>query len=381
MLENHLQKLIKLNGPLSVADFMNEALFNPLYGYYQKNQAIGKDADFITAPEISQVFGEIIAIYLLNFFISKNPDLSKESSKICLVEMGAGRGTLMNDILFCLKKLSDQNIAAANHFLKSICFNIIEISPCLQKLQQEKLKEVILKTGVKINWYKDFFEFQKINQGQELYFIANELFDCFAINQFVKDDSNKWHEIKISLASNDKDKKLQFFKSNFNPAAHQLVEKLLKDETIDDQIIIKSGSVFEYSFAAANFMQELSLYLKNNHGLALIFDYGYIKNKLVNTLQAVKNHQKTNILKSIGDTDLTALVNFTLLKKIAKNNNLNSSLITQREFLISLGIESRRKSLLENKNDLKKAEINSAINRLIDEEQMGELFKCLILWN
>lgn len=383
-LENHLKALIKHNGLLSVVDFMNEALLNPKYGYYQKKVAIGKDADFITAPEISQVFGEIITAYLLNHFASK--DFSKNFTPgINLVEMGAGRGTLIKDILISLKKLADSGVEIAKYFLQYFSFNIIEINPVLRAVQKENLQEITDKAKIKINWYNDFDEFSASNR-QEIYFIANELFDCFAVNQFEmfehKSSRQKlWHEIKIGVECLNGQEKLKFYLADFNEAIHQLVNSLIKNEILDDNVMLTSGAIFEYSFQAANFMTSLSNYIKNNSGIALIFDYGYIKNKLVSTVQAIKNHQKTEVLEEIGDCDLTALVNFSMLDKIAKSSGLNSSLITQREFLISLGVEDRRKILLKNKDDDEQLKINQSINRLIAKDQMGELFKCMILWS
>jgi NADH dehydrogenase [ubiquinone] 1 alpha subcomplex assembly factor 7 len=116
----------------------------------------------------------------------------------------------------------------------------------------------------------------------------------------------------------------------------------------------------------------------------LIIDYGYTENQIQNypngTLQAVKNHQYADVLKNAGSSDITALVDFFVLQKTALKNHLQTSLITQKEFLISLGIEARREKLLSEKNSAEQNQINSSINRLIDEQQMGELFKVLIIW-
>ncbi len=394
--DNYLKNLINHTGPMSVADFMNEVLFNPKYGYYQTKLAIGKDGDFITSPEISQVFGEIIASYLLNFFVTKHQDINNFRGGINLVEMGAGRGTLVKDILISLKKLADAGIEDAKYFLQFCSFNIIEISPRLKKIQQENLQEIASYLTVKINWYQDFKEFKAANNNQEIYFIANELFDCFAINQFVMNVDKSsgqqlWHEIKVAIEKVeleivdleilDQQENLKFFIDEFNPIIHESVAKLVASEVVDDDIKFGQGAIFEHSFAAVNFMEELASYIKSNSGLALIFDYGYIKNSFVNSLQAVKNHQKIEVFKEVGSCDISALVNFSMLEKTAKNCGLNSSVVTQKEFLISLGLEQRRQILLKNKNDAEKSAINSAINRLIDKNQMGELFKCMILWN
>lgn len=342
--EQHIKSLIKNCGPISVADFMNCALFHPQLGYYRAAKPIGKSGDFITAPEISQVFGELIAAYFLNFILS-----SKKT--IAFVEMGAGRGTLMYDIISTMEKLVNK-LSAHEDFKSRVTFSIIEISESLTKIQQEKL-------GSQVTWFKTFNEFQKQNSTREIYFIANELFDCFAIHQFIKTPQG-WSERMIDLNTD----KMVFVAQNFNEAKHKMIAELAPFEA-------KIGDLFEYSFSAANFMEELSQTLKTQGGIALLIDYGYEKSQLKSTLQALKNHQYSDIFQDVGESDLTALVDFSALKKIAEKTQLKTSLVTQRDFLISLGILERAKILKD----------DSAINRLIDKGQMGELFKCLILWN
>jgi len=375
---DYLKSLIKIKGLLTIAEFTQEALFNPLHGYYQKKIPIGKDGDFITAPEISQVFGELIGLYFLNLASgSKNP--------IALVEMGAGKGSLLRDFLLMIKKLAEKNIIEAQSFLEKTSIHIVEISPALQKIQKENLAEI----GIQINWHDNFQGFlENVKKDEEIYFVANELFDCFPINQFIKTQEG-WCEKVISL----KDEELEFFIEGFNPLKNKIVEQLIKESLVCEQGSISSdnklgfvgngveeNAVFEHSFSAANFMQELAQALHNQGGVALIIDYGYSKNEFKNSLQALKNHQFHDCLKNIGDADITALVNFSLLEKIAKKLALNSSLVSQKEFLEGLGIEERRKILLAEKNDEQKSDINSRINRLIEPSQMGELFKCLIIW-
>lgn len=323
-----------------LSDFMSAALFNPQSGYYRTKNPLGKNSDFITAPEISQVFGELLAAYILQIFAGKK-------NKISLVEMGAGKGTLFFDILFTIKKLAEKNIAPAVDFLERANFHIIEINEVLKKIQQEKLREF------KVKWHENFDEF--LREADEIFFISNELFDCFPIDQFVKTDIG-WCERLVDSG--------KFITANFDPQIHKFVQNLV-------QIDAPFGAVFEHSQSARNFMTQLCEALKIKGGIAINFDYGYVKNEFANTLQAIKNHQKTNVLENVGKSDITAHVDFAALDKIAKNCGLNSSLITQREFLISLGMEERRKIL---KNE------NSAIDRLIAPDQMGELFKCHIIW-
>lgn len=333
---------------MKISSFMQEALFDESRGYYRTKNPLGKNSDFITAPEISQIFGELIAAYILQIFSSKN-------RKISFVEMGAGRGVMMCDILNSIKKLADKKNPLALDFLASTTFHIIEINEVLKKIQQENLK------NFNVKWHENFSDF--LIDAEEIFFISNELFDCFPIDQFVLTEIG-WRE-RIIVEKN-------FTLAAVNKKIHNFVEKEIA-------ALAPIGAVFEYSVAAREFMNQLCDALKKNGGIAINFDYGYFKNNFANTLQALKNHQKTNVLENIGECDITAHVDFAALDKITKNYDLNSSLITQREFLISLGIEERKKILLQ-KNPQLAEEINSSIDRLIDLNQMGELFKCHIIW-
>jgi NADH dehydrogenase [ubiquinone] 1 alpha subcomplex assembly factor 7 len=336
--------------PMKISRFMSEALFNPASGYYRTKNPIGKNSDFITAPEISQTFGELLAAYFLQIAATKK-------SKIAFVEMGAGKGTLFFDILNSIKKLAVKNIPEALDFLERSTFHIVEIGEVLREAQQKKLAEF------SVAWHENFENFLAQNHNQEIFFLSNELFDCFPIDQFVLTEIG-WRERIVG----GKD----FALAPFSKEIHNFVEKEIA-------ALAPIGAVFEFSEAARNFMAQLCEALQKQGGIAINIDYGYIKNEFANTLQALKNHQKCSPLENVGEADLTALVDFAALEKITKNHSLNSSLITQAQFLQGLGIEERRKQLLI-KNPEKTAEINSAIDRLIGADQMGDLFKCLIIW-
>lgn len=335
---------------MKISRFMSQALFDPATGYYRTKNPIGKNSDFITAPEISQVFGEILAAYFLQI-------ASAKKSPIAFVEMGAGQGTLYFDILNSIKKLAAKNIAPAVEFLERATFHIIEIGEVLRRTQQKNLAEFPVK------WHENFADFLAQNSHREIFFLSNELFDCFPIDQFVFTEIG-WRERIVSGST--------FTLAPFTKETHNFVENEIG-------ILAPIGAVFEYSLAARNFMSELCRALKKQGGIAINIDYGYVRNEFANTLQAVKNHQKCSVLENVGEADITAWVDFSALEKIAKNHGLNSSLITQAELLTGLGIEERRKNLLL-KNQQKSREINSAIDRLIDSDQMGNLFKCLIIW-
>jgi SAM-dependent MidA family methyltransferase len=321
---------------MPVAQLIEESLFHPSFGYYNKKQPFGNKGDFITSPEISQVFGELIAIYFT--YLHKS---FYQNQKISLIEAGSGQGTLMADMIRVFKKFN---------FHPEI--NIIEKSPRLKNIQQNNIK------NPKITWHKEFSDFTKKNHNP-IFFIANELFDCFPINQFIyKKDS--WKEIVVSL---NKSKDLQLSISS-NPIPIE-----------DGNDKIPENAILEISPLAKNLMTEISNEISKNGGLGIIIDYGYSKNPLTSTLQAIRNHQKCNMLNNIGQCDISSLVNFGLLKKIAEDHGLQASLISQREFLLDLGIEKRVNNI---KQDQQK--IQPDINRLIGQNQMGELFKVLIFW-
>ncbi len=363
---------------------MSEALFHPSRGYYRTKNPIGKNSDFITAPEISQVFGELLAAYLVQIASSKK-------TEIALVEMGAGKGTLFKDIINSIRGLAEKRIPQAVDFLERATFHIVEINPVLQKVQKESLGEF------EVKWYETFSEFVLQNQSSEIFFVSNELFDCFPIDQFVKtaagwrermigggnepqilkqvqDDGNSRFSPHLNPELVAGSNNSHFFLADFNQKSHDFIENEIGSPA-------PINAVFEYSLEARSFMAQLCQSLKQQGGIAIIIDYGYIKNEFANTFQAIKNHQKCHVLENFGEADLTALVDFLALEKIAQNCDLKSSLISQGQFLVGLGIEERRKALLTNKSAAQQKEINLAIDRLIDSNQMGELFKCLIIWS
>ena len=311
-----------------ISNFIDSALFNSASGYYRKKNPIGKNADFITAPEISQVFGELIAAYILQIASTKKTTFS-------LVEMGAGKGTLFKDVLTSIQKLADKKIPQAVTFFDRATFHIIEINAVLVKIQRENLCKF------SVNWHETFEKFLDHHNCEEIFFVSNELFDCFAIDQFVKTNLGWCEKIIEEIAG-----KKRFALREFDHEINDFVENLLGKKISQAAPI---NAIFEYSESARNFMSELCEALKKRGGMALIIDYGYEKTEFANTLQAIKNHQKTFILENVGKTDITALVDFFALKKIANNFDLNSSLISQREFLLALGLDERRKILLQKK--------------------------------
>lgn len=353
---NNIKSLIKTTGPISISSFMKEVMFSPNKGYYKTKKAIGPNQDFITAPQISSIFSRLIANYFFSF-ISQNP----KNQKITFVEMGAGLGTMFFDILQTFLEL-EKNLNT--NILPNVNFAIIETNPVLKKSQEGKLSSLDLE----ISWFENFEDFLACNQDRKIYFVANELFDCFAIEQFSR-NNGKWQEILVGL---DQNQNLAPILENFSEAKHRLIKSLVQKNKTPNQEN-KEKIILEHSFESLNFMNQLSKAIKKTNGMALIIDYGYIDPPFKSTLQAIKNHQKVNIFTTDDpySCDLTALVDFTALERCAKQNDLQTSLITQGEFLNSLGIQ-------ESKNQQENLDL--AIERLTSSNQMGELFKCLIVW-
>lgn len=324
-LAHALRHLIKEKGPISVADYMAYCLGAPEHGYYRKKDPLGKEGDFITAPEISQVFGEVIGAWLIDQWIR----LGKPNPFI-LLEAGPGRGTLMADILRIAK--------AVPEFLDSMQLYLLEQNQALRAKQAEKLSVYNPK------WIEDISI-----PDLPLFFIANEFFDAMPLTQYVK-TGNEWVERRIGLNKED-----EFI---FIPASGDILERNLTSETA---------------------IHQLAEHIKKHAGVALIIDYGYTRPQLGDTLQAVQSHQKVSIFHQPGLSDLTFHVDFGALEEAAGKQGVNlCPILSQGEFLKNFGIETRTQKLMEKATPQQAELLKSGTQRLIDPKQMGELFKVLI---
>jgi len=331
---------------LSLDNFINYSLYNKKTGYYMKKNSFGKEGDFITAPNVSRLFSEMIAIWLISFWKSLG-----SPEKFNLIELGAGNGEMMKILIE-----SFQNFPK---FLKSCKFNIHEKSPSLTKIQKKKL----FKT--KINWVTKIKNLEEVPS----IFIANEFFDSLEIKQFTK-KGNEWFEKYVNLRN---EKKAFFFDKKSNMKNY---EKKINFE------ISKNQNFIEYSELGINYLREISKIIKKNSGGMLVIDYGYFENKMKNTLQAVTKHKYTNVLENIGNSDITHNINFKLFQKIVNQlGGLKNFLTTQKEFLVRMGINERAEILSKDKGFLQKADIYYRLKRLIDDKQMGKLFKVMLIKN
>jgi len=200
-------------------------------------------------------------------------------------------------------------------------------------------------------------------------FIANEFFDSIAIKQFLK-KKKIWFERFVSF---QKQKKSFYFNKEFD---------MKKFERKINYKISKNQSFIEYSYLGIKYLKEISKKIKDHNGGLLIIDYGYSKTKMEDTLQAVRNHKFTNVLENFGNSDITHNINFNLFKDIAKKLfSLEVNLTTQKKFLIKMGIEKRAEIITKNQSFLKKTDVYYRLKRLIDDRQMGNLFKVMLIKN
>ena len=331
---------------LPLDEFINLSLYDKKFGYYMKKNPFGKGGDFITAPNISRLFSEMIAIWILGFWQSIG-----SPKKFNLIELGAGNGEMMKVLIESFKNFPN--------LLNSCNIIIHEKSPNLIKIQKKKL------VGNKIIWIS---EIKKIKQDPCI-FIANEFFDSIAIKQFLK-KKKIWFERFVSF---QKQKKSFYFNKEFD---------MKKFERRINYEISKNQNFIEYSYLGIKYLKEISKKIKDHNGGLLIIDYGYSKTKMEDTLQAVRNHKFTNVLENFGNSDITHNINFNLFKDIAKKLfSLEVNLTTQKKFLIKMGIEKRAEIITKNQSFLKKTDVYYRLKRLIDDRQMGNLFKVMLIKN
>jgi NADH dehydrogenase [ubiquinone] 1 alpha subcomplex assembly factor 7 len=329
---------------LPLDQFIEFALYDKVNGYYMKKNPFGKEGDFITAPNITRLFSEIIAIWVLTFWKSIG-----SPRKFNLLELGAGNGEMMKVIIETLKNFPD--------CFNNCNFQIHEKSEFLKKQQQFNLK------SEKMTWIDDI----KINNLLPTIYLANEFFDALPIKQFFKRKEG-WVERFVNF----KDEKNAEFKEQLIDIKN--IEQNLKFEISKDQEII------EYSPSSFEYLKDISNLIKNNDGGLLIIDYGYLNLKMKETLLAIKNHKHSNILEDIGDSDITYNINFNLFKKFVRQfDELNFIITNQKKFLTSMGIIQRAEIISENIPFSKKSDLFYRIRRLIDEKQMGELFKVMLI--
>ena len=340
-----LARRIALAGPLTVAEFMAEALGHPVHGYYKHRDPFGMAGDFTTAPEISQMFGELIGLWAGSVWRQMGSPQS-----VLLVELGPGRGSMMQDALRAAHVMPEFRSALSVHF--------VEVSPLLEKRQREFLGGL----GVPFTWHQSLND---VPEGPAI-ILANEFFDSLPVHQAVM-CADGWHERVIKI---DESNKLRFsIARDPIPLFEQLLPRGMRPQI---------GEVFEWR--ADQTALELGRRVKHAEGAALVIDYGHAKSAPGETLQAVGKHQYVDPLVSPGLVDLTAHVDFQALAEAAESMGARAyGPIDQGEFLRRLGIESRAIALKNTAPPSKVMEIDRALARLTGAggRNMGQLFKAV----
>jgi NADH dehydrogenase [ubiquinone] 1 alpha subcomplex assembly factor 7 len=342
-LEREIRRRIEAAGPMPLAEYMGLCLGDPTHGYYVTRDPLGADGDFITAPEVSQMFGEMIGLWMAATW---NKMGAPENVRV--VELGPGRGTLMKDALRAMRVMPAFREASVLH--------LVEISPVLREQQERALADA----DVPIFWHAEFAEVPK---GPAIV-VANEYFDALPVNQAVKTYTG-WHERCVAIGENGK---LVFTLANDSiPHFERLLPPDLRDAP--------AASVFEWRAELA--AMELGRRIAHEGGGALVIDYGHTESAFGDTLQAVGRHAYADVLSAPGTIDLTAHVDFAaLIRAVETMGARGYGPIDQSQLLRRLGIETRAANLKAQRPD-KATEIDVAMARLIGygRSDMGGLFK------
>lgn len=342
-LDQLIRMQIKTSGPMSLATYMRLCLTHPTLGYYKSTAPIGTKGDFITAPEISQLFGEMLGTWVLMQWHNLG-----QPEKFDLVELGPGCGTLMADVLRVLSK--DKKA------INGLNIVLLETNPVLIKAQRTKLEPHQPK------WISEIDQLEQ--DSHPLIILANEFFDALPIKQF-QFQNNKWHERVIGLKG---DQLIWGLSPSPMPAA-AIPASFSSPE---------KGDIWEVSPLSQQVMEQIGELLHQRTGTMVVIDYGYDLPQTINSFQAISNHTFADPLENQGETDLSALVDFTALGDASRQGGAIASLVgTQGQMLEQLGIKARAEQLIK-KNPNRADEIKNGLERLIDPEQMGELFKVLI---
>eukprot|EP01100_Stratorugosa_tubuloviscum_P007782 TRINITY_DN3208_c0_g1_i1.p1 TRINITY_DN3208_c0_g1~~TRINITY_DN3208_c0_g1_i1.p1 ORF type:complete len:507 (-),score=171.11 TRINITY_DN3208_c0_g1_i1:148-1668(-) len=381
-LMQYINSLLKVGELITIEKFMEECLTNIQYGYYITQNSIGSKGDFITAPEISQLFGEMIGYWCIDAWYKLG-----QPNQFNLIELGPGTGKLISDILNVSRSLPK--------FHDALSIHLIERSPLLRSKQATALnckfnntffqkdlflsetnKQVLVtNSGTKVFWYSKFSDIVSTNPS---IIIAQEFFDALPVHWF-KRDKKSWKEILITDdITNDKieDYKLVISKKpNFNCAQFISLAPIRASEKIDE------SKTVEISLEAIRIFKGLMEYIKNNKGAVLTIDYGNSKPEGV-SLRGFKNHTLCSPFEEPGLMDLTANVDFGTLEATANSMQVfTHKLVTQREFLLNLGIEARLIKLLKSANESEAQNLISSYLRITDNKEMGEQYKVFCVTN
>ncbi len=342
---NEIKRLIKSSGPIPVWRYMELCLLHPQYGYYVSRDPLGREGDFITAPEVSQMFGELLGLWAASVWRALGqPPLMR------LIELGPGRGTMMADALRALRVLPP--------LYQLLTIHMVEVNPLLREKQRATLP------GIRnITWHDSIDD---VLDGPAVIF-ANEYFDVLPIHQVVRRETG-WHERTVEIGDNDR---LVFgHASEPTPRFEVLLPPLVRAAPV--------GAVFEWR--PDNEVMKIARRVREQDGAALIVDYGHLRSDAGDTFQAIARHSFTDPLQNPGQADVTAHVDFQALARAAEDLGARvHGPVTQGDFLKRLGIEARAATLTAKASPEAAADVESALKRLTDSGRggMGSMFKVL----
>ena len=343
---SHNLKLFKGKKSFPVDKFFYNILYNKKNGYYATRQPFGKKGDFITAPQISNLFSEIIAIWIISAW-----QIFGKPKNFNVVELGPGDGSLTKILLKVFERFPDFNA------VKKIY--LYEVSSFLKKLQKKNIK------NNKVKWIRNF---NKIKKGPIIFF-GNEFFDAIPIKQF-KNEKGILYEKHYKLDENDKIK--------------EIFKKASKQDTlnINSYKSLRNLKFVEFPKYGLKELDKIIKKILQVKGCLLMVDYGYLKSNNQNTLQSVMKHKKNYLINNLGKADITSHVNFKLLSEFFAKNNLKiEKIITQQKFLRNMGIIERAEIIGKKMKFRDQSNMYLRLKRLLSPNLMGELFKVALAYN
>jgi len=345
-IERHIRQHARLHGPMSVATFFHLAVSGRTDSYYASRDPIGPGGDFITSPEISQVFGECIGAWCIDVW-----EQLGSPAAFNLVELGPGRGTLMSDIL--------RSGRVRPGFVRGVRVSLVESSPHLMEVQRQNLSA---SEANSIGWYSVIDE---VPEGLPTIVVSNEFFDALPARQFIR-SGGKWLERVIALDTQDR----LVFGASPEADYSALIPARVRDAS--------ERSIYEYCEPAWRMACSIAERLRRDQGVVIAIDYGHAGPAVGETLQAVRNHAVVDVLSEPGDTDLTFHVDFDLLARGFASAGIHVwPLVDQRAFLLETGALERTEALLRRSNDAQAAQLRRALTRLTAPDAMGTLFKVI----
>ena len=339
-------KFFKKSKSLAVDDFFQNVLYDKKVGYYTSRQPFGEKGDFLTAPKISILFSEMIAVWMVSTW-----EAFGKPKNFNIVELGPGDGSLTKIILNVFKKFPKFNTAKKMH--------LFEVSNFLKNLQKKNINDK------QVKWINNLKNIKK----DPVIFFGNEFFDAIPIKQFKREQDYLLEKYYI-LDKNNKIK--EFFKRASK-----------KDfEIIKSYKMLENLKFIEYPKLGFKELNKIIKKISKLKGCLLMIDYGYLKPNNQNTLQSVMRHKKNNIFKNLGKADITSHVNFKLLNEFFLRNNLKvKKIISQKDFLKNMGIIERAEIIASKMRFNDQSNLYLRLKRLLSPNLMGDLFKVILAYN